>query len=313
MSDSIDIISIGECLIELSTNKSLTYAETFTKGYGGDTLSTVIAAARLGSKVGFITKVGNDSFRDYLLDSWQSENIDISYVKLVEGYNGLYFIAKQEESKKEFAYYRKKSSTTTLSVDDIPEDYIERASVIYTTGMTQSISTSAKNAVKKAFEIAKEKQTTVAYDPNYRTRLLSVEEAKEFIEEVIDYVDILLLSAEHDAGKIFELTSPDKVIKYFWDQGITTVCVKLGENGSAIGYNGEVQYFPAYTENIVDTTGAGDTYNGAFLHGIASGFTPFESAKFASIAAGLQSQGYGAIDSIPHREQVYAEFKKCEV
>ena len=70
MDERFDIISIGESLIELSSDKSLTYAECLTKFYGGDTLCTAVAAARLGSKVGYITRVGNDHFKDFLLESW---------------------------------------------------------------------------------------------------------------------------------------------------------------------------------------------------------------------------------------------------
>ncbi|OGH96876.1 MAG: hypothetical protein A2287_09520 [Candidatus Melainabacteria bacterium RIFOXYA12_FULL_32_12] len=313
MTDSIDIISIGESMIELSTNESLTYAQILHKYYGGDTLCAAVAAARLGSKVGYITRVGNDFFKDFLLDSWQAENIDINYVRLVDGYNGLYFISRQQSGEKQFAYYRKKSAASTLSVDDIPEDYIERASIIYSTGITQSISNSAKEAVGKAFNVAKEKGCMVAYDPNYRPQLWSISEAKEALEEIIDYVDIIFLNTSHDAEKLIGISSPDKIIKYFWDRGINTVVTKMGKDGSTIGYNGEMNHVPSCVTSVVDTTSAGDAYNGAFLHGITVGYTPFEAAKLACIDSGMQVQGLGAIKSIPYKDQVYAEFKRGDM
>lgn len=310
MNHNIDIISIGECMIELSTKKSLTYAEIFHKYYGGDTINTIIAASRLGSKVGYITKIGNDYFKDFLLDSWQNEDIDISYLKLVDGYNGLYFISRQEDGEKQFAYYRKKTAATTLSMDDIPEDYIERAGIVYSTGVTQSLSESSYNCVKKAFSIAKEKGILVAYDPNYRTTLWSINEAKEAMEEIIEYVDIIFLNHLNDANKLYGISSPDKIIKFLWDKGVSTVVVKQGSSGSTIGYNGEINYIPACVYDIVDTTGAGDAYNGGFLHGLSEGYTPFESAKFACIVSGKQIQGLGAVKSLPYKDQVYSEFKK---
>ena len=309
MIDNLDIIAIGESMIELSTNESLTYAQVLQKYYGGDTMNTTVAAARLGSKCGYITRVGNDSFKDFLLDSWQAENIDISYVKLVEGYNGLYFVSRQESGQKEFAYYRKKSAATSLSIDDIPENYIGSASIVYSSGITQSLSDSARESVKKAFEIANQKQCKVAYDPNFRSRLWSVEEARESLEEIIEYIDIILLNSGHDAEKLYGISSPDLIIKYFWDRGVQTVAVKMGKEGSAIGYNGEISYLPTNETTVVDTTGAGDAYNGGFLHGIVQGYTPFESAKLAYIVSGFQIQGLGAIKPIPYKDQVYAEFK----
>lgn len=309
MADSIDIISIGECMIELSTGESLLHTETLHKHFGGDSMNTAVAAARLGSKVGYITKIGNDLFQEYLLDAWQAENIDISYVRLVEGYNGLYFLSRQKTGEKEFAYYRKKSAATTLSIDDIPEEYLDRASIVYSTGITQSLSDSARDAVKKAFILAKEKGCTVAYDPNFRSRLWSVDEAKEALDEVIEYIDIILLSDIHDAEKLYNMSSPDKIIKFFWDQGVQTVAVKTGKEGSVIGYNGEINQIPPHEAKVVDTTGAGDAYNGGFLHGIASGYTPFEAARIACIVASFQIQGLGAINPLPHKNEAYAEFK----
>lgn len=313
MVDSIDIISIGECMIEFSTNESLGYAEVLHKYYGGDTINTAVAAARLGSKVGYITRVGNDFFKDFLIDSWQAENMDISYVKLVDGYNGLYFISRQKSGERQVASYRKKSAATFILPDDIPEEYIERASIIYSTGITQSLSNSAKEAVKKAFSIASEKECSVAYDPNYRSQLWSINDAKETLEEIIDYIDIIFLNAINDAEKLYGISSPDKIIKHFWDKGISTVVVKLGKAGSTIGYNGEIIHIPACVTTVVDTTGAGDAYNGAFLHGVAAGYTPFESAKLACIDAGMQIQNLGTVKALPYKDRVYSEFKRSDL
>ena len=94
----LDIIAIGESLIELSTSESLKTAECLNKYYGGDTLTTAITALRLGSKVGFISRIGMDCFKDYLLESWQEEGLDISHVKPVNGINGLYMVSKNKEN-----------------------------------------------------------------------------------------------------------------------------------------------------------------------------------------------------------------------
>jgi len=295
-------------MIEFSTNESLMNAEVLHKYYGGDTLNAIVAASRLGSKVGYITKLGRDAFQTYLLDSWQAENIDTSTIKIVEGYNGLYIVSVMDETRKEAAFYRKKSAATTLSTDDISEEYIQQANIVYSTGIAQSLSASAKCAVKKAFHIAKDKGCLVAYDPNYRERLWDADEANEAMEEIIDCVDIIMLNSTHDAEWLIEQTSPDKIIKYFWDKGVSTVAVKMGKNGCVIGYNGEINTVPAKDVVAVDSTGAGDAFNGGFLHGIACGYTPFEAARLAVIVASEQIKGLGAVKSLPHRDQVYAEF-----
>ena len=81
MEGKLDIVAIGESLIELSTNAKLSASGCLYKYYGGDALATAISALRMGSKVGFITRIGNDPFKDYLLESWQNEGLDISQIK----------------------------------------------------------------------------------------------------------------------------------------------------------------------------------------------------------------------------------------
>jgi 2-dehydro-3-deoxygluconokinase len=310
MTDSLDIISIGECMVELSTNQSLIYADSLQKYYGGDTLNVIVAASRLGSKTGYITRVGRDSFQTYLLDSWQAENIDTSNIKIVEGYNGLYIISTQENDRKEFVFYRSKTAATTLSSDDIAEDYIKQANIVYSSGLAQSLSSSIRGAIKKAFQLAKDNGCLVAYDPNYRERQWDVEEANAAMEEILDCVDIIILNNVHDAEWLIEQSSPERIIKYFWDKGVSTVVVKLGRKGCVVGYNGEITTIPGKETEPLDSTGAGDAFDGGFLHGIACGYTPFESAKLAIIVASEQVKGLGAVKSLPYKDTVYAEFNR---
>ncbi len=309
MSDKLDIVTIGESLIELSSDKSLEYAETLNKYYGGDTLCSAIAALRLGSKVGYITRVGNDHFKEYLLESWQVEGLDISQVKLVDGSNGIYFIATPQDSPKEYAFYRKKSAAQRLSTDDINPEYIKTASIVYSTGVTQALSLSAKEAVKKAFTTAKENNLITAYDPNYDHRLWDIEEAKEALDDVVDYLDILFLNLKYDSEKVYEVDSPEKIIKYFWDKGVGTIVVKsINNKGYYVGFGGDIVFVEFCCSEVVDSTGSGDAFNGAFMHGISSGMSAAEAARLGSIVAGLQCGGLGAIKSIPEKEQVYSIF-----
>ncbi len=310
MTEKLDIIVIGESLIELSSNESLYYAETLNKYYGGDTLTTAIAALRMGSRVGFISRIGMDCFKDYLLDSWQSEGLDISQVKPVNGFNGLYIISRISCEEKEFAYYRRKTAATHLCIDDISEDYIKSSSVVYSTGLTQSLSATSREAVKKAYQIAKDNKILCAYDPNFNSKVWSNEEAKEAFEDISEYLDIIFLNIRNDAKVIPNTDSIDLLIKFFRDKGISTVVIKSHvDKGYYVGYNGEVNFTEFAFSDSVDVTGAGDVFNGGFLHAIVSGKTPFEAARFASVVAGLQAQKIGAIKSIPSKHEVMQQYK----
>lgn len=309
MEEKLDIIAIGESLVELSTDEKLKDAECLHKYFGGDALATAVSAVRLGSKVGFITKLGNDAFKDFLIEGWKDEGLDISQVTLADERNGLYLIARPSYLEKEFAFYRKKTAPSKLSGEDIDENYISSAKVIYSTGITQSLSLSAREAVRKSFEVAKNLSLQTAYDPNLISTVSSVEQAREYFDEVIQYVDILFMSARHDMP-ILGIESIDAAIKYLWDKGVSIVIVKSGaDKGYYIGYNGNITFIDFYTSDVVDTTCSGDVFNGGFLHGITHGCPPIESARLASIAAGIQAKGIGAIKSIPYHDQVYSVFQ----
>lgn len=311
MDNNLDIITIGEGLIELSSNISLSSTSSLDKYYGGDTLTTAVAARRMGSKVGYITRIGNDYFKDFLLGSWQSEGLDISQVKPSAECNGLYLLSRPKNKEKEFSYYRKKTAASRLSIDDISESYIERAKIFYTSGIAQSLSLSAEEAIRKAYHIAKEKGIITAYDPNYTPLIMTPEEAKEAFDDVIQYIDILFLSAKTDTPRLLDITSNEKVIKHFWDMGVSTIVIKSGkDNGYYTGYGGDIVFSKFFTMDPVDTTCAGDAFNGGFLHAIASGYSPFEATKLASVVSGLQSKKLGAIKAIPTKEEVYAEYEK---
>lgn len=311
MNEKLDIITIGESLIELSSDVSLSLTESLNKYYGGDTLTAAIAAKRLGSKVGYITRVGCDYFKEFLLDSWQSEGLDISQIKLTDDFNGLYLLARPKNGDKEFSYYRKKTAACKLSIEDISENYIKNAKIFYTSGIAQSLSLSAKEAIKKAYQIAKENGVTTAYDPNFTSLLMTPEESKENFEEVISDIDILFLSAKTDTPNVLEVDSCEKAIKNLWDLGVNIVVIKSSKDkGYYTGYGGDIVFNPFFADQTVDTTCSSDTFNGGFLHGLASGLSPFEAVKLASVTAGLQAQGLGAVKSIPYGKEVYAEYEK---
>lgn len=311
MNEKLDIITLGEGLIELSSDVSLGMAPSLDKYYGGDTLASAVAARRLGSKVGYITRVGCDYFKEFLMDSWQAEGLDISQVKLTGDFNGLYLLARPKSGAKEFSYYRKKSAASKLSIEDISEKYIESAKIFYTSGIAQTLSLSAREAVKKAYTIAKEKGLTTAYDPNYSPLITTPEDSKESFDDVINNVDILFVSVTNDIAKLLGIPSAEKVIKHFWDLGVNTVVVKSSiDGGYYTGYAGDIVFCKFFSAQTVDTTCSGDVFNGGFLHAISSGFTPFEATKLASVVSGLQTQKIGAIKSIPTKEEVYSEYEK---
>ena len=305
MEQKIDIAVIGECLIELSANGSLADTSTLNKYFGGDTVTTAVAIARLGGNVTYLTKVGNDGFSEFILSSLQKENIDTSLIKTNEEQNGMYIVSHTLENK-EVLYYKRKTAATKLSIEDLPEENIKNLKMIYSTGVVQSLSASSRELVRESFRTAKEHDVITAYDPNYTSCFMNSSDTKEYFEEIIDFTDIIFLSLKNDAVKLYEVESIDKLMHYFWDKGVKIIVIKSHiDNGYYTGYKGDISFTEFYnTQKAIDITASGDVFNGGFLYALNNGYSPADAAKFASVVSGLQTQNYGAIQAIPYKDMV---------
>lgn len=301
----IDIAVIGECLIELSSNGTLAESSTLNKFFGGDTVTTAVTIARLGGNITYLTKVGNDGFSEFIISSLKKENVDTSLIKTNDEQNGMYIVS-QTQNNKELLYYKRKTAATKLSVEDITEDCIKKLKLIYSTGVVQSLSAGSRELVRESFRIARENEILTAYDPNYTSCFMSSSDTREYLEEIVEFTDIIFLSLKGDAVRLYEMDSVDKIMKHFWDKGVKIVVIKSHiDNGYYTGYRGEITFTDFYnTSKAIDTTASGDVFNGGFLYAITNGYTPSEATKFASVVSGLQTQNYGAIQSIPYLKAV---------
>ena len=302
MEENLDIITIGESLIELSTPNSLKNSSCFDKYYGGDTLVTAIAALRSGSRVGYITKVGNDSFGEYLLDAWQSEGLDASRVKLSNEPNGIYFVGSNNQ-KREYRYYRQKTAASTLSVDDIDFNYIKNTKLVYATGFAQSLSLSAREAVSEVFKFAKENDILTVYDPNCQKCGNNKDEALENFELIREYTDIMFIETG-DGESMFDTTSIDMLITKLSDLAIKNVIVKDEEKGLFIYENNDTINIPPLEYEMKDATGVSNAFNGAYLSRILDGAPAYNAGRYANALCLLQMQNVGAVKSIPQRREV---------
>ena len=271
----LDLIGIGECMVEFWADAPLGEAQTFHRSYGGDIMNSLVAAARLGSRAGFISKIGDDPFGASLRGAWQAEGIDLRHCPLVEGTNGVYFIAQLDGGERDFTYYRKGSPASTLAPEDVAEEYIASSRLLLLSGITQAISKSAEAATLYAAEVARKNGVIVAFDPNYRAKLWQARAALDGAESgqalaraatqtLLPFVDILSLSAPAD------LEALDDDVDNLAER-VPLVCVKRGEQGCSIYAEGSKTDLPTEKTNVVDTTGAGDAWNGAFLHGLLQG------------------------------------------
>lgn len=300
---ALDLIGIGECMVELRSDGPLGEADTLRRSYGGDVLNSLVGAARAGSRCGFITRVGNDPFGPGMRQAWQAEGLDLSHAPLVDGENGVYFISLLPGGEREFTYRRAGSAASTLSPQDIAPDYIASARTLLLSGITQAISGSAQAATLQAAKIAQQRGVVVAYDPNYRPRLWAarggLDAARAALREVLPYTNILLPSFPADMPLLDDTERTPTELVAAWQAlkpGLQ-VALKAGEDGVFMTDGSRI---PAeVVTQVLDTTGAGDAWNGAYLHAVGQGQSPARAAAFAHRAAAYAIGHRGAVPPAP--------------
>ncbi len=302
----LDIVSLGEPMVEFcaSSKGLLREVKFFERGWGGDTSNVVVAAARLGRKCGYISRIGADEFGRSFLELWRREKVDGSHVIVEESsFTAVYFVSILDGGKHDFTYYRKGSAASHLSPDDIDPDYVRRAKVFHSSGISQAVSATCRQAVFKAAEIAKKSKVLFSYDPNIRPKLWPLKVAREVVSCTLDIADIALPSIE-DARVVTGRSSPEEAAEAILKKGPRIVALKLGAEGCLVKTEEETVKVPGFRVNVVDTTGAGDAFDGAFLTAITEGLDVRKAAEFANATAALKTLGKGAVTPLPRRKNV---------
>ena len=120
------------------------------------------------------------------------------------------------------------------------------------------------------------------------------------------YVDIFMPSLPADSEPLFDSDNPDEVIRKSHEMGAQIVVLTMGEMGAIVSdSNQQYRIKPHVHGDVVDTTGAGDSFKGGFIHGFLSNKSIEESALIGNISAGVTITGRGATNAMPYRKQVY--------
>jgi 2-dehydro-3-deoxygluconokinase len=308
-----DIIGIGEPLVELAAEDRgrLEGVNRFRRGWGGDTFNCMVAATRMGASTGYVTRVGDDPFgRDFLVGC-RDEGIESSSI-LVEptGYTGLYLIALAEDRQHSFTYYRRGSAASRLGPHDLDEDYIASARILHTSGITQAISDSALAASEEATSMARRHGVLVSYDANVRPSLRPMSFIEALFTATVPRADIVFVSGD-DISYLYGTADARDVATDLLARGPQVVVVKSGAEGCVVASaDTGVRTHSPWSVEVVDPSGGGDAFAGAFLveWGLR-GASLSDAGRLANAVGALTVSRLGASRPIPSRAQV-AEFMR---
>ena len=307
----VDLVSMGEPMLELNAQPAdAAGRRLYLEGFGGDTSNAAIAAARQGASVAYATAVGRDDAGERFLALWRAEGVNAEAVKIDAARPTALYLVTHGASGHQFHFYRAGSAASAYAPADVPDAMIARSRMFYASGISQGISDSAADAVLHAIAVARHNQVRVAFGTNYRPRLWPRARAAALIHAAARQADILLASAE-DAAALAGTATPEAAADFYRRLGPALVVITMGADGALLADGDRRVRIPALPGPVVDATGAGDAFAGAFLARLIAGDEAEAAARYATVAAGLKVRGYGAVAPIPRAADVAAELARC--
>ena len=309
MEKKYDVACIGTCLLDISTSgldfptffeNEPNLAEAISYNSGGDANNQAIVLSRLGHKVSFLSRVGNDFIGRFVKDMVAASGADVSHVKVSEteptAANNILIGAND---KKVYTISRNQTSRTELCGDDIDLEVVKNAKMVSIGSMF--VHPKLDRDLKKILTVAKENGAVICADVCPSGEECSL----DILGEAVKYLDYLFVN-ESEAEYLSGENIPDRMADYFLNLGVGTVIVKLGAKGSFISTRDEAFVQKSFSVPCVDTTGAGDCFASGFISGLLRGLPLKECARFATACSALTIQKVGATTAIRDLKQIEA-------
>ena len=305
----LDVLTYGEAMAMFVATETgpLAGVGQFTKRIAGADLNVAIGLSRLGFKVGWMSRVGQDSFGQYVLDTLAKEGVDASHVTLDARYpTGFQLKSRNDDgSDPAVEYFRKGSAASRLSLDDYAADYALGARHLHLTGVAPAISASSREL---AFHLAREMRAagkTVSFDPNLRPALWESREAMVASLNALAALADWVLPGIAEGRTLTGYDQPEDIASFYLDTGARGVIVKLGAEG-AYFRSGDVDGVIAAqpVKHVVDTVGAGDGFAVGVISALLEGRTLQAAVARGNRIGALAIQVSGDSEGLPTRTEL---------
>ncbi len=291
------IVSIGECMIEMSGGEDRSYR----LGYAGDTLNTAwYLRALLGKdwSVDYVTALGEDRYSGDIRTFLDDNHIGTGHIQTIHNRRpGLYMI-HQEKGDRHFTYWRDNSAAKLLADDkDALAKAVEKAELVYFSGITLAIlAPRARGRLLGAIVKARDNGAKIAFDTNIRPALWTSTHVMTGVLTAAASLCDIVLPTHTDEAPLFGDKSVDDTADRYLELGVEEVVVKDGSKEALIATASErVRVAPPPGASVVDATGAGDSFNGAYLTARLNGKSLQEAAEAAHRIAGIVIGHKGAL------------------
>ncbi|WP_256392726.1 carbohydrate kinase family protein [Natronoarchaeum rubrum] len=306
MSDR-SILVVGETLVDFLPGErgGLDEVESFRRRAGGAPANVAARLAALGDEPLFWTRVGDDAFGDFLVETLVDNGVPTRFVERdPDAKTTLAFVAHDDEFDRSFSFYRDGTADTRLQPDTVPTSALTDLNWLYVGGVVLA-SEPSRTAVFDLLERAREDGCQIYFDPNYRPELFD-EDGRSALAEAVEYADVVKATASELSVLGYEEDEPARLCEAVCADGPHTVFLTLGGDG-AIGYSSaSAPWGEALAEHggfeieVTDTTGAGDAFvSGSLAAMDRRASDPAEVLRVANAAAALSTTETGAMEGLP--------------
>ncbi len=317
----LDIVLLGRIAIDFNPAysdevkeefKPLKDVHYFEKYVGGSPANIAVGVTHHGLKAGFIGKVSDDQFGDFVTEYFDAQGIDTSHVtRCTNGEKlGLTFTEMLSPSESSILMYRNCIADLQLSVDDIDPDYIASAKLLLISGTALAESPSREAAIK-AVLVARQVGTPVVFDIDYRAyNWKNADEISIYYSYVARLSDVIMGSREE-----FDLTealicpgmTDEQSAAYWQERNAKIVVIKHGMQGStAYCDDGEKFSIKPFPVTARKGFGGGDGYGSGFLYGLFQGWEIQDCLEFGSAEASMMVRANNCSDALPNPDEVRA-------
>jgi sugar/nucleoside kinase (ribokinase family) len=304
----LDVLTVGEMVVDfISAEKTdtLSNATTFRRYLGGSPANIAVYVSKLGGRSAVIAKTGIGAFGKFLKSELQRHGVVTDYLQMDHRTNTTVIFVSSTATTPDFEEFR--IGDYLLESKEIPEEAIDRAKVVHSSTFALSREP-CRSAVIGSFRRAREMGKIVSLDPNYSRRVWpDYKEALGVIREAYRHVNVTKPSAD-DARRVFGPDhEPEQYIEMFHDLGPETVIFTMGGEGNLVSEGGRITaHVPTRDVDVVDATGAGDSFWAGFLTALLDGNDVERSVLFAREIVERKLTTKGPLPSEIDREEVYA-------
>jgi 2-dehydro-3-deoxygluconokinase len=305
----LDVVTFGEAmgLFVAEAAGNLATVERFARRMAGCETNVAVGLSRLGLRVGWVSRLGDDPFGGFIRATLAAEGVDCSHVATDASHpTGIMFKARTTDgSDPAIHYMRKGSAASYLSEADFDATYFGSARLLHATGVAAALSPSNMAFAQHVMDEMAALNRTISFDPNLRPALWPNEAV--MVAQINDLAARAnwVLPGLKEGALLTGFTTPHDIAGFYLDRGAELVVVKLGPTGAYFRTSqrdGTVA--AAKVANVADTVGAGDGFAAGLISGLLEGEPIEEAVARANRVGAFAIQVIGDMDGLPTRLQL---------